>query len=612
MESKANTSEEYDLVIIGAGASGSVLAHRLSSQSTLSILVLEAGENRNDDPNIYTPGLARRLLNNADYDWKHETEPEPGLCNRTIKHPRGKVVGGSSAINSFALLYPNRAGIDVWESMGNDGWNWKTLQPYFEKFQTVAEPAAEVRENLSLAHSKEAVQRTDGPLQTSFPPRNTLLHTAWEESWRALGLQNQADAFEGEAIGGHISVCHISAEKKERSHAGEAFLAEVADRGNLSIITEALVSRIVLSTESGTAVAKGVEYSRNGIMHHVRARETVILAAGSLSSPAILERSGIGDEQRLAALGIPLIYHSASVGENLQDHIRGALNFEAGDNVPKRNAISEAEARELYERDRSGPWAESACWTFAYMPLQPFVNTAERDDWNQKLQESLLVDSSQTHFERRLREYIKAVLSSPQEAAATAFLSRKPYAPVEPDTQGGGDEPVTTNWVILAAMLSHSLSSGSVHVTSRSPDQHPKIQCNYYSNEFDLEVHARIMKGLLHLAATEPLSRCIKQGGKREPPLNLDSSLDEFKAALRAYAGTNYHPVGTCSMLPEKSGGVVDSKLKVYGTENLYVVDASVMPVIPRANIITTVYAVAERAADILLEDVQLQPGLLK
>ena len=248
---------------------------------------------------------------------------------------------------------------------------------------------------------------------------------------------------------------------------------------------------------------------------------------------------------------------------------------------------------------------------FAYMPLEPFVNAADRDYWNRKLQEGLSVDFDQPNFERQLRVYIKAVLSSPQEAAATAFLSRRPYAPVEPDTQGG-EEPVATSWIVLAAMLSHSLSSGSVHITSRSSEQYPKIQCNYYSNEFDLEVHARIMKGLLHLAATEPLSRCIKQGGRREPPLDLDSPLDEFKAALRAYAGTNYHPVGTCSMLPEKGGGVVDSKLKVYGTENVHVVDASVIPVIPRANIIATVYAVAERAADILLEDLQSQPGSSK
>ena len=608
MESTANTNEEYDIVIIGAGTSGSVLAHRLSLRSNLSILVLEAGENRNNDPNIYTPGLARKLLDNIDYDWQHKTEPEPGLYNRIIKHPRGKAVGGSSAINSFALLYPSRAGIDVWESMGNDGWNWKSLQPYFEKFQTLGEPVEEVREKLSLAHSKEAVQRTDGPLQTSFPPRITLLQTAWEESWRALGLKNQADAFDGEAIGGHTSVCHVSAENKQRSHAGEAFLAKVADRENLSVTTEALVRRIVFSTESETVVAKGIEYSRNGITHHVRARKKVILAAGSISSPGILERSGIGDERRLSALGIPLTHHNASVGENLQDHIRGALNFEAADNVPKRNAISDAEARELYERDRSGPWAESACWTFAYMPLQPFIDAAERDDWSRKLQESLLANSSQTHFEQQLREYIKEVLSSPQEAAATAFLSRRPYAPVELGVQGGGEEPIATNWVVLAAMLSHSLSNGSVHITSCFPEQRPKIQCNYYSNDFDLEVHARIMKGLLKLAATEPLSKCIKQGGNREPPLNLDSSLEDVKTALRAYAGTNYHPVGTCSMLPEKDRGVVDSKLKVYGTENLHVVDASVMPVIPRANIITTVYAVAERAADILLEDVQLQP----
>lgn len=603
MNQALDASEEYDIVIIGAGTAGSVIAHCLSTQTHLSVLVLEAGENRNDDPNVYTPGLVRRLLDNADYDWQFKTEPEAGLNGRSIKHPRGKVVGGTSATNSLALLYPNRASIDAWEAMGNDGWNWETLRPYFEKFQTIGKPAVEVRDQLPLAHSEKAVERTQGPLKTSFPPRVTLVQTVWVESWRALGLGDMTDAFDGNAVGGHTSVCHISSERKERSHAGEAFLASAAaNRENLKVLTGASVRRIVFSQDVTPLRAKGVEYSKDDKRYAVHARKKVILAAGSILSPAILEHSGIGDKERLSDLGITLTYHNPAVGENLQDHIRGALMLEEAESVPGRNTLPESEVRERYETNRSGPWAESACWAFAYMPLPPFIEAGEQADCEAKLSAGLSVNFGHSNFEKKHREYLKGVLSSPQEVAATAFLTRRAYAPVEPGSAKSGD----TNWIGMCAMLSHPLSRGTVHIVSREPDEHPEIKCNYYSNELDLDVHAHIMKGLQRLAGTEPFKSIIKPGGRREPPLTPDSPLEDYKAALRAYAGTNYHPVGTCSMLPEGDGGVVDSRLKVYGTENLHVIDASIMPVIPRANVITAVYAVAERAADLLLEGLGL------
>ncbi|KAI0888532.1 putative GMC oxidoreductase [Annulohypoxylon maeteangense] len=599
--STANLSAEYDYVVVGGGTSGLVIASRLTENKDVRVLVLEAGANRVGDPKISIQGLAAALYFDPDYDWCITTEPQVGLNDRRLAQPLGKTLGGSSAINLGMVIYPSRSGFDTWDKLGNPGWGWETMESYFRKFHTFSEPQSKLKKELMLDYLN-AAQGTDGPIHISYgseegyPP----FAQAWPRAWSALCKPIDGDPISGTATGAFNNAATIHPTTRERSHAGNTYFSDsTARRPNLRVVTEAFVEKILLSQRNdgiNKLRATGVTFStKNGQRRQVTATREVILAAGAVKSPQLLELSGIGNKSVLAKYKIDCLVDNSNIGENLQDHGFVPFSWEVADPMTSgdqmRNPSVVEAAIEAYQQAKAGPLSVNALAS-AFFPLQD-------QDLVPVSVDQLLSELGQTEVEpKALREQI----CTPGDCSAQFTLAPFQLNPFPGDSPsqifGLGADGF---YASIVAVLNHPFSRGSVHIQSADPRSSPIVDPRAMSNPLDLELHARHVLLLEKIRDTSPLRELFKEGGRR---LHNDGqrveTLSQAKEAVKNGYTPHYHVCGTAAMLPRESGGVVDSKLRVYGVDGLRIVDASVFPLIPRGNIQSSVYAVAERAADII------------
>ncbi|KAK4460012.1 hypothetical protein QBC42DRAFT_230382 [Cladorrhinum samala] len=597
-------TQPFDYIVVGGGTAGLVVANRLSEDSDVRVLVIEAGGNRVADPVVAVPGLVVGTYGNDAYDWSFHSPPQPTLKNRTVAQARGKMLGGSSALSFMMVLYPTKADMDAWAALGNDGWDYDSLTPYFRKFATVYAPPQSAKDLLGLTYLDESLGEGNGPIQVSASEGYNVVNKAWFDSFAAEGLKVTSDPRNGKALGAFQNWASIDPTTHTRSHAATGYYnPKVAERPNLVILTETVVSKIIFDTASGPEpIATGVEIlTGSDETRQISASREVILSAGAIQSPQILELSGIGDSSILSRHRIPVLVENPNVGTNVQDHPIVCQSFEVKPHTPSGDVLRDPEiVRSLIELyttsggqgplgqstisvayapmvDESGPMTEQAIASF----LAPYSGPDDSASWKANLE--LISNPAEPAYQMLLFPFQVTI---PQDPTSMAEY----ITPVLPE-----------NHLTIMTILNHPFSRGTVHIASPNVRDKPVWDPKYNDAGIDMELLSRAVRFVERIVKPEsPFGSLLKEGGKRGM---VAEDLESAREIVRDRQISVFHVAGSLAMLPKEKGGVVDQRLRVYGVKGLRVVDASVFPLEPVGNIQSVVYAVAEKAADLIKED---------
>ncbi|KAI9852918.1 MAG: hypothetical protein M1838_003712 [Thelocarpon superellum] len=593
----AFSAASYDYVIAGGGTAGLVLAARLTENPAISVAVVEAGEDRSGDLSVNAWGLTASMLGNPLYDWAFSTTPQTSDDNRVITWPRGKMLGGSSGTNFWYWNRASQEDIDDFAELGNDGWTWADLLPYYLKSEKYFAAPAQQAKDLQIDYFNPALHGTSGPIDTSYPPIYNIIGESWNPTYKNLGLASHGDPYGGNTTGSFTTLISQNLQNVSRSFATTGYYKPNAHRPNLKVLTGALVTKVRFATPSSKGaplVATGVDFTVNGTLHTVKAKKEVILSAGVTQSPQLLELSGIGGAALLKSLGIKVLVANDNVGENLQDHQFTSLGFTANPGVPTADVLNDPavlqQAITDYTTNRTGLLTEATCST-AYLSFAQLLGLSSTPP----MPASASAQSASAQFAAppgRAKQYelVLKKLLDPQQPFAQEI-----YTP-----QGLNFPPVPGAFITLFGLLSHPFSRGSIHINSTDPTAYPVINPQFLSNPLDVDILGTIALHLQKVARTPPLSDLLMGNGTVYAPGYSFITPANVSQHVRNTLGEFQHPTGTCAMEPQDQGGVVDPRLIVYGTQNLRVVDASVIPLQPVGTIQSLVYAIAEKAADII------------
>ncbi|MEG6545042.1 GMC family oxidoreductase N-terminal domain-containing protein [Acinetobacter bereziniae] len=528
--------QEFDYIIVGGGSSGCVLAGRLSENPQVSVCLLEAG-GTGDGWKVEVPCAAVISIPTKINNWAFETVPQKGLNGRKGYQPRGKCLGGSSAINAMVYIRGHRQDYDDWSALGNTGWSYDEVLPYFIKSE-------------NNQRIKNQYHGNDGPLSvidlhSDNPLQQKYLAAAKQQGYRIL------DDFNGEEQEG-LGIYQVTHINGERCSSARAYLFPHLKRKNLTVETSAQTQRILI--ENGVAV--GVEYKQNGQLKQIRARREVLLSAGAMQSPQILMLSGIGNQHELMEHGIEVKKHLPGVGKNFHDHPDFIFGYKVreiqgtfGLSIPGSIDLIKQIGR--YRKERRG------LLTTNFAECGGFIKSSAEQK----------VPNLQLHF----------VIALVDNHARTLH---------------------TGHGISCHVCLLNPKSRGTIKISGPSIDDPILIDPNFYGEESDLEEMVKGFKLTQTLMQSEAFKSMIK-----EDLFTANVHTDEeIRQVLRDRSDTVYHPVGSCKMGVDEMA-VVDPRLRVYGIQNLRVVDASIMPKVVNGNTNAPAIMIAEKAVDMINQD---------
>jgi choline dehydrogenase len=535
--------QTYDFIVVGSGSAGCVVAERLSANGRFSVLVLEAG---GTDRRFFVQmplGYGKTFFDPA-VNWNYKTEADPGLAGNADHWPRGKLLGGSSSINAMVWIRGQREDYDAWAAAGNPGWGFDDLLPVFKAIEDNEAGADQWRGRGGPIHI------TDN--RTRVHPLTHRFLKAGEQAGLALNQDFNGRTQEG------VGVYQINTKNGRRMSAARAFLRPAMKRANVRVETNALATKILFE---GTR-AVGIEYQRGGQTLTARAGREVILSAGSINTPQLLQLSGVGPSGLLKGLGIPVVHANDHVGDNLQDH--QGINYTFRGRLPTLNQILR-------------PWWGKMLVGMQYIltrngPLAMSMNQGGG---------FFRTDAAQTRPNMQL--YFQA------------------FSTVLPRV---GERPILTPdpWPGFSIGLSNCRPSsrGSIMIRTKNPLDYPRIAPNAYSTNTDVTEMLDAVKFVRKIAAMPAMSEIIEQEVLPGPKCTTD---EELVADFRARSGTVYHPVSTCRMGPDASQSVVDPRLKVHGLSGLRIVDASIFPDNISGNTNAASIMTGAKGAAMILED---------
>ncbi|MCV2219179.1 GMC family oxidoreductase [Thauera sp. Sel9] len=528
-------SMEFDYIVVGAGSAGCVLANRLSADPGNSVLLLEAG-GADSNPWIHIPVGYFKTMHDPELDWCYRTEPDEGIAGRQLQWPRGKVLGGSSSLNGLLYVRGQREDYDRWAALGNKGWSYEEVLPYFKRSEDQERGADEWH-------------GVGGPLKVSDLRLRRPIADYFIAAAQDIGIPYNDD-YNGASQEG-VGYFQQTAHKGLRWSTAKGFLKPARTRANLAVETKAQTTRVLF--EGRRAV--GVEFLQGGVLRQARARAEVVLACGAIGSPQILQNSGIGPAELLRRVGVEVRHALPGVGRNLQDHLQVRLVYKT--RARTLNDEVNSPIRKLwiglqYMLSRTGPLTLAASQVAIFTRSAPDV---ERPD-------------IQFHMQ-----------------------------PLSADKPGEGAHPFSAFTASVCQLRPYS--RGQVEIRSADPLAYPAIHPNYLADERDHPVVVGGIKVARRIAAAPSLAPHILS---EFVPGSSFATDDELLDAARRYSQSIYHPVGTCKMGQDPMA-VVDERLRVHGVDRLRVVDASIMPELISGNTNAPTIMIAEKAADMILDD---------